>query len=234
MRIIKLNTKNRTFSLRTVKNQFSLSSPKHVVKLNQVGKRGLKGDKGDPGDPASNLVTSVNGKQGVVVLNSSDVGADASGAAAQALNDAKAYTDQEVGDIDTGVLSVTAGTNVTVDNTDPANPIISSSGGGASDWGDLGGTITDQADLVSYVAAQIEESDMFKNFKTNDIEKDGLIRYIGQSKPNGDEWLLMKMDKTTDTEITYANVSNNSQTTYADAWTDRATLTYEDIGKVVI
>ncbi len=32
-----------------------------------------------------------------------------------------------------GVLSVTAGTNVTVDNTDPQNPIVSSSGGGASE-----------------------------------------------------------------------------------------------------
>ena len=32
--------------------------------------------------------------------------------------------------IDTGVQSVVAGTNVTVDNTDPANPIVSASGGG--------------------------------------------------------------------------------------------------------
>lgn len=34
-----------------------------------------KGDKGDPGDPATNLVTSVNGKTGAVVLNATDVGA---------------------------------------------------------------------------------------------------------------------------------------------------------------
>ena len=32
--------------------------------------------------------------------------------------------------IDTGVQSVVAGTNVTVDNTDPANPIVSATGGG--------------------------------------------------------------------------------------------------------
>lgn len=32
--------------------------------------------------------------------------------------------------IDTGVQSVVAGTNVTVDNTDPANPIVSAAGGG--------------------------------------------------------------------------------------------------------
>ena len=35
-----------------------------------------------------------------------------------------------VAGIDTGVQSVVAGTNVTVDNTDPANPIVSAAGGG--------------------------------------------------------------------------------------------------------
>lgn len=38
------------------------------------GAKGDKGDKGDDGDPATNLVQSVNGNQGVVVLNSVDVG----------------------------------------------------------------------------------------------------------------------------------------------------------------
>ncbi|TXH49432.1 MAG: hypothetical protein E6Q97_22690 [Desulfurellales bacterium] len=35
---------------------------------------GIKGDKGDAGDPATNLVTSVAGKQGVVTLDKTDVG----------------------------------------------------------------------------------------------------------------------------------------------------------------
>lgn len=38
------------------------------------GIQGIPGDKGDPGDPATNLVTSVNGKQGDVVVNKVDVG----------------------------------------------------------------------------------------------------------------------------------------------------------------
>lgn len=38
------------------------------------GIQGIPGDKGDPGDPASNLITSVNGKQGVVVLDKTDIG----------------------------------------------------------------------------------------------------------------------------------------------------------------
>lgn len=59
-------------------------------------KRGLKGEKGDQGDPATNLVQSVNGKQGVVVLDATDVGADTTGSASQALQDAKDYTDSEI------------------------------------------------------------------------------------------------------------------------------------------
>ncbi|MEU1071917.1 MULTISPECIES: collagen-like protein [unclassified Streptomyces] len=49
-----------------------------------TGATGPKGDKGDAGDPASNLVTSVNTQTGAVVLHATDVGADASGAAASA------------------------------------------------------------------------------------------------------------------------------------------------------
>lgn len=131
----------RTVKVNVITKNVIVSKPENNIVVNRVGRKGEKGDqgargpkgeKGDPGDPATNLVTSVNGKQGVVVLDNTDVAADASGAATQALADAKAYTDQEVGDIDTGVLSVTAGTNVTVDNTDPKNPIVSASGGGGA------------------------------------------------------------------------------------------------------
>jgi hypothetical protein len=43
--------------------------------------------------------------------------------------------------IDTGVQSVVAGTNVTVDNTDPANPIVSATGGGGGGLTGLSTTI---------------------------------------------------------------------------------------------
>ena len=49
---------------------------------------------------------SVNGKQGVVVLNSSDVGADPTGSASQALSDAKDYTDTEVSTLDSSLATV--------------------------------------------------------------------------------------------------------------------------------
>lgn len=49
-----------------------------------TGSTGPKGEKGDAGDPATNLVQSVNGDIGTVVLNAGDVGADTAGSAAAA------------------------------------------------------------------------------------------------------------------------------------------------------
>ena len=66
------------------------------------------------------------------------------------------FSSSTVTGIDTGVQSVVAGTNVTVDNTDPANPIISAAGGGG---GGLTGVSTttqtthtgaDSVDVVFY------------------------------------------------------------------------------------
>jgi hypothetical protein len=50
-----------------------------------TGPAGPAGPKGDPGDPATNLVQSVNGEQGVVVLVPADVGADPAGSATTAV-----------------------------------------------------------------------------------------------------------------------------------------------------
>lgn len=71
MIIFKVNRDTKSFTVKRITRS---------VQVNRVGKRGLPGDigpqgpKGDPGDPASNLVTSVNGKQGIVVIDKSDVG----------------------------------------------------------------------------------------------------------------------------------------------------------------
>ena len=70
------------------------------------GEQGIQGPQGPQGDPATNLVQSVNGEQGVVVLNASDVGADPTGSASQALQDAKDYTDTEVSTLDSSLATV--------------------------------------------------------------------------------------------------------------------------------
>lgn len=56
---------------------------------------------------------------------------DPAGAAATAEVNANAYTDAEIAGL-AFVESVTAGAGVTVDNTDPRNPIVSASGGGGA------------------------------------------------------------------------------------------------------
>jgi hypothetical protein len=52
---------------------------------------------------------------------------------------------------DAGVQSIQAGTNITVNSSDPANPVVSASGsiGGSVAWGDVTGTLSDQTDLQS-------------------------------------------------------------------------------------
>lgn len=150
---IKLNKQDNSITLKQKKSDIKLTQINKNISLKQIGRQGQRGEDGliqsivpgsnitvDSTDPANPIVSStgggavdsVNGQVGVVVLDSTDVGADPAGSAAQALVDAKQYTDNEVSGIDTGVLSVVAGTNVAIDDTDPKNPIVNASGGGGS------------------------------------------------------------------------------------------------------
>lgn len=67
-------------------------------------------------------------------------------------------------------------------------------------------------------------------FSTNDFEEaTGSILYVGKESASG-EWWLTKIDTSTSAlPIQHATVTNNSSvTSYSDAWTNRATLTYSD------
>lgn len=55
------------------------------------------------------------------------------------------------------VQSVVAGTGITVDNTDPVNPVVSADAT-VSDWGDIGGTLSDQTDLQAALDAKANTS----------------------------------------------------------------------------
>lgn len=99
---------------------------------------------GIPGSGTS-VVNSVNGQTGDVVLDYSDVGADPAGTAATAITNHEAASDphpqyaleanlatvattgafSDLVGVPTLVRSVVAGSNVTVDNTDPLNPVVS-------------------------------------------------------------------------------------------------------------
>jgi hypothetical protein len=67
-------------------------------------------------------------------------------------------------------------------------------------------------------------------YQTNNLE-DSEPLYVGKSKPNG-TWLVEKFVNATGAK-TYANLSNNlSVATYSDAWTNRATLTYNRFDEI--
>ncbi len=67
---------------------------------------------------------------------------------------------------ETKLNNVTAGDNISIDYTDPLNPIIGSTGGIESvDWGDINGTLSNQSDLQS--ALDGKENTFFKNTAFN-------------------------------------------------------------------
>lgn len=97
------------YRIEVVNRTINVIRQPRIVNVYAKAKRGLvgpQGPKGDTGDPASNLVQSVNGKQGVVVLTSNDVGADQLGSAASAQASSKTYTDQEVSSLESELAVV--------------------------------------------------------------------------------------------------------------------------------
>jgi len=78
--------------------------------------------------------------------------------------------------------------------------------------------------IVDSVGAQVDLAD----YGTNDVEEaSSVITYVGKEKRDG-TWLVMKIDTSSGTSIRYASVENNTLiAAYADAWSGRATLTYE-------
>jgi len=116
------------------------------VTVTYTGNRAIVTINGGSGGGA---VDSVNGQTGVVVLDASDVGADAAGSAASALASANSYTDSEIAaltaadvglgnvdntsDLDKPIstatqaaldLKVESVMGDSVDNTDPLNPVV--------------------------------------------------------------------------------------------------------------
>lgn len=68
-----------------------------------------------------------------------------------------------------------------------------------------------------------------EKFKTNDIEEaSSTLTYMGQQDGDGD-WLVVKIDESSDTNFSYASIKNNSTIkSYASAWTGRDGLNYDN------
>jgi hypothetical protein len=72
---------------------------------------------------------------------------------------------------------------------------------------------------------------VFDLYQVNEVDDaGGGITYVGKAKTDG-TWLIEKLTEASgDLTKVYANESNNSGvSTFTDAWTDRATLTYGQI-----
>jgi len=68
-------------------------------------------------------------------------------------------------------------------------------------------------------------------YVTNDVAiPSATLTYVGKEDADGD-WYIQSIDTTSGTSIRFATETNNpTYTAYADAWTDRATLTYGTYG----
>jgi hypothetical protein len=76
------------------------------------------------------------------------------------------------------------------------------------------------------------EAEILAEYQFQDLREASPLTYVGYMKNDG-SWLFKKLDENTDLSMTYANVSNNAGvTTYADAFTNRATLTYENFDQL--
>lgn len=67
------------------------------------------------------------------------------------------------------------------------------------------------------------------SYGVNDISpKSGNTTWIGKQDKDA-RWMVMKIDETTGADFGYATTKNNSSvTSYSSAWTNKATLTYND------
>jgi hypothetical protein len=98
------------------------------------------------------------------------------------------------------------------------------------------GTPISDTNRLPVDATLVASSSTFSDYKTNDTDEDGVYLYVGQSLPDSDTWLIMKIETATDDlSITYANISNNSTiTTYTAAWAIRkTTLVYSQIQDLI-
>lgn len=121
-----------------------------------------KGDKGDPGDPATNLVSSVNGKTGAVVLNATDVGAYAKPSGGIPKTDLASSVQTSLGKADTALQSAP----VTSVNSKTGAVVLSASDVGAkpasyeapvSSVNEKTGAVVLDAGDIGYESTTVEE-----------------------------------------------------------------------------
>lgn len=136
-----------------------------------------------------------------------------------------------------GVQSVVAGTNVTVDNTDPQNPIVSATGGGGDSSplttkGDIYTYDTDNARLGvgtdgqvlkadSSTATGLKWEDDNTNLRLEDEENNNTYAYVGNENTVDGSWFIYRRTIASNVRE-YATGASD----YATNWTNRSGLSY--------
>ena len=93
-------------------------------------------------------------------------------------------------------------------------------------------TATNQVTQIGYLADLAEANDRYGDYKLVQTEDLGAgTKYV--QKSNGTKWLMIKKTYTdSGSKLSYASAVNNAGVTEAQAWTNRAALTYSAIGAV--
>lgn len=97
-------------------------------------------------------------------------------------------------------------------------------------WGDVGnksGNESVPVVLTGSSASATPASVIVSGTEINDWETVGQVTYLGSEDKDG-AWQVQKIDKSAFTMAYASQVNNATVTTYNDAWTDRATLTYQN------
>lgn len=191
-------------------NRINIAHRAKTYKINVGGRRGLQGPigpQGPEGPAGGSLVTSVNGKQGAVVLDAEDVGA---------------------------VDSVTAGTNITITGT-PTNPIINADGGGdvESVNGQTGVVVLDQDDVLDGVTyKQYSQTDKTKvgHITVNQaVNLDTMESDIANKQPLDSDLTAIAALTPTDNDVIQRKAGAWTNRTPVQLKTDLA-LTKSDVG----
>lgn len=133
-----------------------------------------------------------------------------------------------------GIQSIVAGANITVDNTDPLNPVISSASAVTSVNGQTGVVVLDIDDVApsqSGNAGKVLQTDGTNvswqspsggstGYTYQDLEYTSTYAYVGQKKTSGEWWIYRRTRATNLME--YAT----GATDYATNWTNRGSQTY--------
>lgn len=132
----------------------------------ETGEKGDKGDKGDKGEKGEDGADGLDGKDGKdgkdgAKGDKGDNGKDGESVPKELLK----KIDKTLRDTEKNLLyvnngavkSVTAGSNITIDNSDPQNPVISSSSSGGT-WGTITGTLSSQTDLQTALDTKVDEN----------------------------------------------------------------------------